>query len=82
MVACADGGTSMTDRHSEEDRLVVAESALAHLQHDFEQLHSVVLAQQTEIEKLRRELELLRGRVSRFDEEDLPDEREERPPHY
>ena len=72
----------MTDRHPAEDRLIRTESALAHLQHDFEQLHAVVLAQQTEIEKLRRELELLRGRVSRFEEEDPPDAREERPPHY
>ena len=72
----------MTDRHPTEDRLVEVESALAHLQHDFEQLHSVVLAQQAEMEKLRNELETLGGRVSRFEDGDLPDAREERPPHY
>ena len=72
----------MTHRHPAEDRLIAVESALAHVQHDFEQLHAVVLAQQTEIEKLRSELELLQGRLSRFEEGDLPDAREERPPHY
>ena len=72
----------MPNGHPVEDRLIAVESALAHLQHDFEQLHSVVLAQRAEIEKLRRELELLSGRVSRFEEDDLPDAREERPPHY
>lgn len=72
----------MTDRHPAEDRLIAVESALAHLQHDLEQLHSVVLAQQTEIEKLRTELAGLGGRISRFEEDDLPDAREERPPHY
>jgi uncharacterized coiled-coil protein SlyX len=72
----------MPNGHPAEDRLIAAESALAHLQRDFDQLHSVVLAQQAEIEKLRHELELLTGRVSRFEEDDLPDAREERPPHY
>lgn len=45
VVAYGGGGASMTDHRPAEDRLIAVESALAHLQHDFEQLHSVVLAQ-------------------------------------
>ena len=72
----------MTNPDPAEDPLIAVESALAHLQHDFEQLQSVVLAQQTEIESLRRELELLRSRTDRFHEPEMPPAHEERPPHY
>ncbi|MEQ8838799.1 MAG: SlyX family protein [Lacipirellulaceae bacterium] len=63
-------------------RLTKLEERLAFLEQNYYQLNSVVLEQQTELEKLRRELTASREQVQRLSDslgEDLP---HERPPHY
>lgn len=66
-----------------EQRIQNLESAVAHLQHDFEQLHQVLLS-------LQGDLRLIGQTLSKFDRRlallsESPEERspeEERPPHY
>ena len=73
----------MTTPDPTQDRLIRLELAVAHLQHDFEQLHQVALA-------LQAELRTMSLALSRFDRRlmqlgDIPEERSpelERPPHY
>lgn len=65
------------------ERLAAIESVIAHLQHDFEQLHQVTLALQGDIAQLHLTLAKLNARMVRLDEE--PEVRSaelERPPHY
>ena len=65
------------------DRFVSLESLIAHLQHELEQMHEVLLAQQGEMDSLRRDVKRLESRLAQVDEE--PESREpldERPPHY
>ena len=65
------------------DRLVHLESLLAHLQHESEQMHEVILAQQKEIDSLRRDVKRLEARFDRTAEEpERHDPIDERPPHY
>ena len=64
-------------------RQVQLESLLAHLQHESEQMHEVILAQQVEIDSLRRDLKRLEARLDRTAEEpEQHDSIDERPPHY
>lgn len=73
----------MTSQDRPEQRIEKLESAVAHLQHDFEQLNQVLLA-------LQGDLRIIGQRLTRFDHRlsqlsDLPEERspeDERPPHY
>ncbi len=54
-----------------------------HLQHEFEQLHHVVLSQQTEIADLQRELRKLKDGFEAAGQSDpFPTPEEDRPPHY
>jgi SlyX protein len=73
----------MNSADSLSERLIAVESVVAHLQHDVEQLNSVILRQQTEIDALKRTVDHLESRI---DETDAPPEtrnaEEERPPHY
>ncbi|MEM9354310.1 MAG: SlyX family protein [Planctomycetota bacterium] len=59
------------------------EEQLAFQQHALDELHSVVLTQQQELEALRREIARLTAAVEQIKEqgwgEDLP---HEKPPHY
>lgn len=65
------------------DELIQIQESLMHQQKDQQQMHEVLLAQQTEIEELRREVEQLRGDLqSRGDAEGMPSPVDEKPPHY
>jgi uncharacterized coiled-coil protein SlyX len=66
-----------------EQRLIALESALMHLQHDFELINSIVLEQQQQLTAVTQLLQRMNARL-----EDLSFPREkfdpnaERPPHY
>lgn len=65
------------------ERVTTLEMLVMHLQHDLEQLNSVVLRQQTELQSLQRMFGRLEARFDRFEpHEDRRDPLEERPPHY
>jgi len=69
--------------NASEDRLVAIESAVAHLQHDYEQLHQAFLVLQGELQELRQAVARLDVRVDTLQQE--PEDRSpeaERPPHY
>jgi uncharacterized coiled-coil protein SlyX len=66
------------------DRLVRIESALMHLVHDVEAMHQALVAQNREVDAVRRALERLQAAWER-DEELSPETRDpaaEKPPHY
>uniref|UniRef100_A0A7C2JWC5 SlyX family protein n=1 Tax=Schlesneria paludicola TaxID=360056 RepID=A0A7C2JWC5_9PLAN len=66
-----------------EDRLVAIETAVAHLQHDVEQLHQVLLALQSEVRTVTLALDKLVARVDRLNEPpEVRSPEAERPPHY
>lgn len=65
------------------DRLIAVESALAHMQYDFDQLHGVALDLQRELRQLTLRFQRLEHRLEVLGDE--PEERSaenERPPHY
>jgi uncharacterized coiled-coil protein SlyX len=65
------------------DRLVALESSLAHLQHDFEQVHHVALELQRELRQLTLRLQRLEQRFEQMGEEpEMRSPESERPPHY
>lgn len=66
-----------------DDRLVAIELLITHLQHDLEQMHSVLLSQQTEIDALKQRIAQFETRMEQMDA--TPEQRDlndERPPHY
>lgn len=66
-----------------EPRLQRIESAIAHLQHDYDQLHQVALSLQQELRLVIAALERLQGRLDTLEESpEVRSPREERPPHY
>jgi SlyX protein len=73
----------MSSANRADDRIVELESAIAHLQHDFDQLNEMFLKQQAELNDLKRLLGRLEGEISQLAE--VPEKRDplaERPPHY
>lgn len=73
----------MSENDSNDDRLLRLETAVAHLQHDFERLHQVTLDLQTELRQWTLRLSRLERQWEQL--EALPESRsaaEERPPHY
>lgn len=67
-----------------EARIHALESALAHQQHEFEQLNEVVIQQGASIDKLARSITLLETTVQDVRQR-LPEDQdasEEKPPHY
>ena len=72
----------MTDPELQDDLIAVQES-LMHQQRDMQQMHEVLLSQQTEIEELRKEVEQLRSDLqTQAGYEQPPDPVDEKPPHY
>lgn len=66
-----------------DQRLIDLEMAVAHLEHELEQMHSVLLAVQSELATAREWISKLERRLQLASEP--PEEREpslERPPHY
>lgn len=65
------------------DRIQALEMHLMHLQHDVEQLNSVILSQQEEIRALRGLVERFEGQLaSALSDPEVRDIEAERPPHY
>jgi len=68
---------------TDNEHVIRLETAVAHLQHDFERLHSVALELQTEIRELSLRLLQMEQRLVRVEEP--PEARspaDERPPHW
>lgn len=70
------------ESRSDRDRIVEAEIALTHLQHDYESLNEVVLEQQKAIEQLSIQIQRLQTKVESNAEPEIRDAESERPPHY
>ncbi|MBT4865097.1 MAG: SlyX family protein [Planctomycetaceae bacterium] len=69
--------------NSPDERLIALEMSVSHLQHEVEQMHEVMLAQQEEISALRRDLQRVNGKIDHLQEPSEPgDALDERPPHY
>ncbi|MFQ5732408.1 MAG: SlyX family protein [Planctomycetaceae bacterium] len=65
------------------ERLIRLENAVAHLQHDLEQMHAVLLAQTAENDALHKQVQRLQGQIERIEQgPELRDPESERPPHY
>lgn len=66
-----------------EDRLIRLETALAHTQHDLEQMHQALLSLHAELASYRGEISRLERRVASLGEPpEIRDPGEEQPPHY
>ena len=66
-----------------EDRLIRLETALAHTQHDLEQMHQALLSLHAELSSYRGEISRLERRVASMGEPpEIRDPGEEQPPHY
>ena len=66
------------------DRLIRVESALMHIEHDLGQMHQAILAQQREIDAIRRILERFETAIEREAQlsSEVRDPASEKPPHY
>lgn len=66
------------------DRLIRLESALMHVEHDFGLMHQAILAQQREIDAIRRILERFEAVIEREGRlaSEVRDPAAEKPPHY
>ncbi len=66
-----------------EERLIRLETALAHTQHDLEQMHQALLSLHGELHGHRQEITRLERRmVSLGESSEVRDPGEEQPPHY
>lgn len=75
--------TTIMTADSTEDRLIRLETALAHTQHDLEQMHEALLSLHAELRGNRQEIARLERRVvSLGDTPEIRDPSEEQPPHY
>ena len=64
-------------------RLINLESTVAHLEHELEQMHSVLLAVQAELKASREQLSKLQRRMTlAIESPEQRDPLDERPPHY
>ena len=71
----------MTD--SSDDRLIRLEMAVAHLQHDLEQMHHALVSMNAELSGNREQLARLDRRLQQLAEPpEMRDPGDERPPHY
>lgn len=65
------------------DRLIELETAVAHLQHDLEQMHQALVSMNAELKGNREQMALLERRLQQLGEPpEIRDPGEERPPHY
>ena len=72
----------MTDSHA-NDRLVKLETAVAHLQHDLEQMHQALVSLHSELRGSRDQLATFERRLLLLSEvPEIRSPQEERPPHY
>jgi SlyX protein len=74
---------SATTPTAPTERIMNLEMAVAHLQHELEQMHAVLLALQTELKTARDQVSKLERRIVLVQEgEDNRNLDDERPPHY
>lgn len=67
---------------SDRERIVDAEMALTHLQHDYDALNQVVLEQQKTIDGLMLKIQKLEAKVQTNSDPEVRDAADEKPPHY
>lgn len=66
-----------------EDRLINLETAVAHLQHDLEQMHEALVSLHAELRGSRDQLATFERRLLLLSESpEIRSPQEERPPHY
>ena len=66
-----------------DDRIIRLETAVAHLQHDLEQMHQALVSLHAELKGSRDQLGRLERRLQQLGEPpEMRDPGEERPPHY
>lgn len=64
-------------------RLTAMESTIAHLQHDYDQLHEVALTLQADVRQLRQFVEKMASQMEQLSAEpEVRSAEMERPPHY
>jgi len=73
----------MSGSDAQAAKIVSLESAVAHLQHEFEQLNGVVIEQVRVLERLKDSIVALESRLESPGEDNEPfDPHLDRPPHY
>lgn len=66
-----------------QQQFLTMQESLMHLQHDQQQMHEVLLAQQEEIGRLNANLAKVNGNMERLlSTEESPALEDEKPPHY
>lgn len=66
-----------------QQQFLAMQESLMHIQHDQQQMHDVLLAQQEEIGRLNANLSKVNGDMERLlNAEESPSPEDEKPPHY
>ncbi|MAC91914.1 MAG: SlyX protein [Woeseiaceae bacterium] len=65
-----------------DDHLVKIETKLSYQEDLLDQLNSIIIKQQKEIDSLKRELLLLQEKITTINESSENTNMDERPPHY
>jgi uncharacterized coiled-coil protein SlyX len=66
-----------------QQQFLTMQESLMHLQHDQQQMHEVLLAQQEEIGRLNASLAKVNGNMERLlSAEEMPTLEDDKPPHY
>ena len=65
-----------------DDHLVKIETKLSYQEDLLDQLNSIIIKQQKEIDSLKRELLLLQEKITTINESTKNTNMDERPPHY
>ena len=65
-----------------DDHLVKIETKLSYQEDLLDQLNSIIIRQQKEIDSLKRELLLLQEKITTINESTKNTNMDERPPHY
>ena len=78
-----DSAAPDTNAPGANDRLISLETAVAHLQHDLEQMHQALVSLHTELKGSRDQMARFERRLQHLAEPpELRDPGDERPPHY
>lgn len=75
--------TTANQLASLQQQFLAMQESLMHIQHDQQQMHDVLLAQQEEIGRLNANLSKVNGDMERLlNAEESPSPEDEKPPHY
>ena len=73
----------MSSEKNQEERINHLESMLAHLQHEYESLNSVIVDLHKELREINARIDHLDGRVTILSEgPEVRNPEDEKPPHY